>query len=337
MSDHALRSVPAPVAPLSPTPPWLVPLTARLDAARRSGRFPHSLLLQGSPGIGARWLSEWIASALLCMHTDRAPCGECRACRWIAQREHPDLMILDTSEDSRQIRIEQVRELAGELALRSHQGGARVALLLNADALNRNSANALLKTLEEPPPGAFLVLAAALPSRLPATIRSRCQTLRLPQPGRAASLEWLRLADPRADWEAVLDIVGENPLTAREVEPAAAVRLRADTLEGLERAMRRQGNTAELAERWSKSELPLRLRLFETWLTNRIRASVSKPVITAEMRPEAHLSGGKYVMNIGPLFELLEGVRELQSALEGPINRSLALELLLARLGARAA
>jgi len=158
MSDHALRSVPAPVAPLSPTPPWLVPLTARLDAARRSGRFPHSLLLQGSPGIGARWLSEWIASALLCMHTDRAPCGECRACRWIAQREHPDLMILDTSEDSRQIRIEQVRELAGELALRSHQGGARVALLLNADALNRNSANALLKTLEEPPPGAFLVL-----------------------------------------------------------------------------------------------------------------------------------------------------------------------------------
>jgi DNA polymerase-3 subunit delta' len=173
-----------------------------------------------------------------------------------------------------------------------------------------------------------------LPSRLPATIRSRCQTVRLPQPSRAASLAWLRSVDARADWDAVLDIVGENPLTALEVEPAAAARLRADTVEGLERTLRRQGNPAELAERWSKSELPLRLRLFETWLTNRIRAAVSKSVITAEMRPEAHLPAAKYVMNIGPTFELLEGVRELQSALEGPINRSLALELLLVRLAA---
>ena len=338
--------------PLSAAPSWLVPLIAQLDSARRNGRFPHSLLLQGSPGIGSRWLAEWIASALLCTHADRAPCGECRACCWVAQGEHPDLIILDTGEESRQIRIEQVRELAAQLALRSHQGGARVGLLLNADALNRNAANALLKTLEEPPSGAFLVLAAALPSRLPATIRSRCQTIRLPQPSRPASLAWLRAgepgaanpdvanphaANPHADWDAVLDIVGENPLTARDVDPAAAARLRADTLEGLERTLRRQGDTAELAERWSRSELPLRLRLFETWLTNRIRARVSKPVITAELRPEAHLPGAKYVMNIGPVFELLEGVRELQSALEGPINRSLALEVLLARLAARAA
>jgi len=318
-------------------PPWLAPLITQLEAARRTDRFPHSLILQGARGIGAAWLAGWIAAALLCTESTRAPCGECRACRWVANGEHPDLTVLDTDEQSKQIRIEQVRELAANLALHAHQGGARLGLILNADALNRNAANALLKTLEEPPNGAFLVLAAAAPSRLPATIRSRCQVLRLANPGRTGSLAWLRSIEPQADWEAVLDIVGDNPLTARAVEPAAAARLRADTLAGLERTFRRQENTAELAEQWSRSELSARLRLFETWLTNRIRASVAKPVITSEMRPDAHLPESKYVMNIAPTFELLEGVRELQFALEGPINRSLALELLLARLAARTA
>ncbi len=93
-------------------------------------------------------------------------------------------------EESRQIRIEQVRELADELALTSHQGGYKVGILTPADALNRFAANALLKTLEEPPARTLLILVATQPSRLPATILSRCQRLRVraPEPRAGARL-----------------------------------------------------------------------------------------------------------------------------------------------------
>ncbi len=81
-------------------------------------------------------------------------------------------------EDSRQIRVEQIRELSEQLALTAHGGGATVALIAPADAMNANAANALLKTLEEPRAGVTLLLVASVPSRLPATILSRCQSLR---------------------------------------------------------------------------------------------------------------------------------------------------------------
>src|SRR5581483_3689892 len=93
---------------------------------------------------------------------------------------HPDWIQVQPVDDSRQIRIEQVRDLAQELSLTSHQGGYKVGVLSPADVLNRFAANALLKTLEEPPPRTVLILVATQPSRLPATILSRCQRIRVP-------------------------------------------------------------------------------------------------------------------------------------------------------------
>jgi len=316
--------------------PWLREQIASLTAARQAGRLPHSLLLQGSAGIGADWLAQWIARLLLCTAAGHEPCGRCRACRWVNEEQHPDLLVVRAIEDSRQIKIEQIRDLSVELGLKSHQGGFRVGVIHSADALNRFAANALLKTLEEPRPDTVLILTAALPSRLPATIRSRCQMLRLRQPTRAACLAWLKGLDATADWAAVLDVVGDNPLAAREVDAAQAAALRAETLHGLEQVARRHASPLELAETWSRSELALRLRLFETWLTNRIRAQALKPVISTEMRPVTQLHNAKSIMNIGPTFELLDGVRELQALLDSPINRSLALERLLLQLAVQA-
>src|SRR6185312_6892575 len=104
--------------------------------------------------------------------------------------------------ESKQLRIEQVRELAEELALTSHQGGYKIGILSPADSLNRFAANALLKTLEEPPPRTLLILVASQPSRLPPTILSRCQKLRVQPPKRAESLEWLQQTRGAGDWNA---------------------------------------------------------------------------------------------------------------------------------------
>ncbi|HEX7417896.1 MAG TPA: hypothetical protein VF315_07575, partial [Steroidobacteraceae bacterium] len=168
--------------------PWLDAALESFRRARASGRLPHAVLIQGSAGVGAQVLAQQLAQLCLCRGPSPQPCGQCLDCRQVAAHEHPDCHEVIPLEDSKQIRIEQIRELASELALTSHRPGYKIGLLWPADALNRNAANALLKTLEEPPPRTLLVLVAAVPSRLPATLLSRCQRVRIAAPERAQSL-----------------------------------------------------------------------------------------------------------------------------------------------------
>jgi len=178
-----------PAAPAAPS--WLAAAMSALGTAHDQGRMPHALLIHEAPGTGGDWLATWAAALVLCERGKAAPCGDCTACRRIASLHHPDVNWVRLQEDSRQIRIEQVRELAAELALTSHSGGYKVGILTPADSLNRFAANALLKTLEEPPARTLLILVATEPSRLPPTVLSRCQRLRVRAPGRAESVAWL--------------------------------------------------------------------------------------------------------------------------------------------------
>ena len=174
------------------TPDWLIPIENSIAQAHASAHLPHALLIHEAPvreGV-ARPVDR--AAGVVLRSAGPQPCGSCVSCQRVAHRQHPDLLVVRPLEDSRQLRIEQVRELAEELALTSHQGGYKVGVLSPADALNRFAANALLKTLEEPTANTLLILVAVEPSRLPATILSRCQRIRIPAPSRAAQLRWLR-------------------------------------------------------------------------------------------------------------------------------------------------
>src|SRR5690349_1324041 len=111
------------------TPKWLLPATTALRAAYAADRMPHALLIHDSPGAGGEWLAQWAASLALCLTPTEAPCGHCEGCRRVAADQHPDLTRVVPIEESKQLRIEQVRDLAAELALTSHQGGYKVGLL----------------------------------------------------------------------------------------------------------------------------------------------------------------------------------------------------------------
>ncbi len=298
------------------TLPWAANEMAALRAAFEGNRMPHALLIHEAPGAGGDWLASWVAQMVL--GTDRDT--------------HPDWISVRPIDESRQIRIEQVRELAQELALTSHQGGYKVGVLSPADVLNRFAANALLKTLEEPPQRTVLMLVATQPSRLPATILSRCQRVHVRAPSRAEALSWLESNRGRADWKSVLDILGEAPLLAAQADAAAVVQIGGEVRRGLEETAAGASDPVATAERWCRSELPLRLRCFENWLTDRIRGAVARPGFLTEVGAVTHLQRPDTVLNIRRLFELLDGVRDLKSALETPINRSLALEGLLRRL-----
>ena len=303
-----------------------------LKGARAADRMPHALLIHDAAGAGGDWLARWVAKLTLCTNATAAPCGSCAGCKRVAADQHPDLIVVQPIDDSKQIRIEQVRELAAELALTSHQGGYKVGILTPADAFNRFAANALLKTLEEPSPRTLLMLVASTPSRLPATILSRCQRIAVPPPKRAESVAWLEANVGAGDWNAVLDTLGEAPFLAATADATAIPQLGGETRRTLEELEQGSADPCTTAERWSRSELALRLACFENWLTDRIRRQSTAPAFSAEMRGATHLPRAASVMNIRGLFELVDGVRDLKLQLDSPINRSLALESLLRRL-----
>lgn len=199
--------------------PWNQPVLDSLKAMRE--RLPHALLLHGPRGVGKLALAERMAQLLLCEHSDRAarPCGQCDACRWYLAGNHPDFRRVEpeaiakvpsaaeeegeegaaaeaparrTKQPSLFIRIEQIRELANFLNLGSHRGALRIALVHPAEELYPNAANALLKSLEEPPPGAVFILVSHRPARLLPTIRSRCVALPVPIPPQEQSIGWLK-------------------------------------------------------------------------------------------------------------------------------------------------
>ncbi len=199
------------------------------------GRLPHALLFHGRPGIGKLHLAEVLAQSLLCenMVGDGLACGSCAACGWFAAGNHPDYRLIQpealssADEDmeageaeeegkkksSKQIKIEQIRALSDFLNLGAHRNGSRVVLIHPAESMNPGSANALLKSLEEPSAGVIFLLVSHQPRRLLATVRSRCHALALSIPPRELSLRWLQGQGSKAT-AATLAFAGDAPLEA---------------------------------------------------------------------------------------------------------------------------
>ena len=207
---------------MSALAPWLQdPLQRALDALV-SERLAHALLICGPAHIGKRTFADALAKTLLCRErVEGAACGHCRSCVLFdlhapvdprevrpdgnlvhpdGRRGHPDFRIVsyELNEKAKPIKmfgvitVDQMRDLGGWFALTSQRGGAQVALIEPANAMNENASNALLKTLEEPMRDRYLLLLCESPMQLSATIRSRCQRVELQPPSAPTGLDWLR-------------------------------------------------------------------------------------------------------------------------------------------------
>ena len=315
--------------------PWLQPALQQLQRARSAGRFPSALLIHDPHGIGGEAVAQYAARLALCRMSN-APCGECRDCRLFEAQQHPDYLVVTPLEDSKQIRVEQVRELCEQLSLTAHSGPATVAVLSPADSMNVNAANALLKTLEEPRAGVTLILISAVPSLLPPTILSRCRRLTLRAPPRDASIAWLERRRGRGSWADVLDVLGEAPFEAWRSDPGEVALVKRDTERALESAAGGRLDTTLIADQWGRAEnLELRLTCFANWLTSRIDQGMRGAGKSREMRSGAHLPEFESDMNMTALLRLLDGVYDLRRLRLSSINRPLALELLLRGLAPR--
>jgi DNA polymerase-3 subunit delta' len=218
--------------------PWQAPLWQR--ALEGESRRAHALLLSGPPGQGKRSFAECYAARVLCTRPgpDGHACGQCDGCRLRLSGNHPDLLRIvpeaelaegdapsGKTKPSTQILIEQIRSLREQLGVTAHQSDTRVILIDPAEAMNLNTANALLKLLEEPPPGSLFLLVTAAPRRLMPTIRSRCQVWTFPQPDPAQAAAWLD-AEVGPGAAALLALCGGMPVAAARLARQGGAALR---------------------------------------------------------------------------------------------------------------
>lgn len=199
--------------------PWHSNDLERLSARAYSGSLSHALLIESRELRSAEAFAQAACRTLICQRRVAGGCGECRGCELIQAETHPDRFAVK-HENETQIRVDTIRDLIEWSQKTAQIGGVKVAIIEGCERMNRNAQNALLKVLEEPTSDTYLVLVTADPQRLLATVRSRCERMRLTCPSQQEALDWVNRQlseDQIALSDQALAFAQGEPLAAIEV------------------------------------------------------------------------------------------------------------------------
>ncbi len=234
-------------------------------------RYSHANLYIGARASGTEELALAISRFLLCLaQPDARPCGECKSCILLQKDGHPDLHILKTEEGSTTIKIDAVRGVLHSISQTSQLGGAKVVLIMAPEEMNENSANALLKGLEEPSDNTFFLLVSYEPSRLLATIRSRCVSLSIAKPSRRQALDWLEQNGIR-DAELMLTEAGGAPLIAAQWNRGQMFEQRQLILDSLQALVADSSALTKCAKDLSALDVKFLVEQLVSWVQNAVR------------------------------------------------------------------
>jgi DNA polymerase-3 subunit delta' len=309
--------------------PWQLTQWQRLQQLHAANRLPHALLLAGPAGVGKKRFALALAQSLLCENAETGgACGSCRQCELIKPGSHPDIKGLGLEDKSKQIKIDQVRELVAGFAQTSQQGGYKVAIIAPAEAMNTSAANGLLKSLEEATDNTLLLLISDAPSQLLPTIRSRCQRLDFPVPDEGEALQWLvgQLPADAAAEQLLMESSG-RPLTALAMFQQDGLEHRLQLSRDCLALFNQQVSALKVAEKWLDYELGDCL----LWLSQKLSA-----MIAFRQGGRDHLLDQQWLKvassaNVQQLFWLLDEINQLLGHLRrgGNPNHQLALEKIL--------
>ena len=214
--------------------PWQKALWQQICQQKQRGRIAHAYLLGGDAGLGKADFAQAFAALLLCENaTTDAACGQCRSCTLLASGSQPDFLEIAPEEGSKVVKIDQVRQMADFIGKTRHGAVAKLVILHQADALNGAAANALLKTLEEPPGNTVLLLLSNRPGALLATIRSRCQKLHFRIPEWQDAAAWLATKLPELDSQFLLQQAQGRPLQALRMHSDGSLETGLKVLRGI--------------------------------------------------------------------------------------------------------
>jgi DNA polymerase-3 subunit delta' len=299
--------------------PWQAESWSRLQRAFGTDSVPHALLLSGTVGIGKAHFGNALTALLLCHNPGNdLPCGRCRSCHLLQVGSHSDHLLLQPEGKSRAIKIDQVRTLIEFVNQTPGLGKRKVVLIHPAETLNLNAANALLKCLEEPSRGTYFILVSHVSSSLPATIRSRCQLLTMPEPTPEQSRSWLDQFTGSADIsKALLAVTNGQPTAALTLFKNGGLVQQQELQDGLDALVNGQILAIEFPRLVAELDLGVVLGLFSRRLQTSIRASAEQQ--SANQRQQ---------------FLLLDELHRLQRAVlhGGNPNRQLTIENCAAQL-----
>ncbi len=322
-------------------------------------RLHHGILVNARPGTGMREFAFALAQFFICESPDqsnRSACQVCQNCRLFIAGSHPDFHAVTSefetvhgrialltaysdryqdakerekkSRPSRVISVDQVRKLISRFSTHTHIASTRVALIMPADRLNTNAANALLKLLEEPPDQSILILATSETVRLPKTILSRCVLFSLAAPNRQQSLHWLEDFIPDEFRITALDLSNNEPLNARAMYEAGQLEDRQSYLKGLISTLENKIYPLDLAQKVAKMEFDNVLLWFAQFV---IELVVWK---AAGQRPSWGNLGSvdPAVLSMDRLCALYDRITHYRKISRGSVNEQLAMEDLLISL-----
>lgn len=314
--------------------PWQLGVWQGLMERRAQQRLPHAILLTGLSGLGKRHLATTLAHAMLCEMPleDGTACGGCRSCLLLAAGSHPDYLLIEPEEEGKGIGIDKIRALSEFQSLGSQYGRGRVVQLQPADALNPNSANALLKTLEEPSGNTTLLLSTDRPLSLLATIRSRCQQIALrPALGSEANA-WLRSQSQHAEFydDSLLKMSGGAPLRALHWAASGEIKWREERCAELVALERDEHSAVKLAQGWFEIGSERILPWFYGMVLDLLRLKqVPQAAPHANPRLQQQLHHLADRVDLDFLQALAERMQEWMRSMRGQLNQQLLLEELL--------
>jgi len=313
--------------------PWLHEPLRRIEAARASGRLGHAWLIVGPRGVGKINLARVVAERLLTGETAppavlaAADAAAAMRDRHLPADHHPDLHWVFPEEDKHTISIDQIRAVGEELGLKAYAGAAKVVIIEPADVMTTPAANSLLKMLEEPPSGTFLLLVTHRPDSLPSTIRSRCQQMPVAAPPSAELAAWLGSL-PDVELEDLGLLAGGTPVSMAELAEVDNWNIVSKLDDELLAVSQDRADAQAVAAGWLKTE-PERVL---TWLCGRIagairaRAAGTTPVTD---KRAATLHNAWRNLTLATLIDQHGRVERLLGQLGSGLNYELALQALL--------
>ncbi len=314
--------------------PWHEPQWQSLmqDPARLS----HALLLVGLPGLGKVAFAARLARSLLCGEPgpQTRACGACKGCLLLRAGTHPDLRLVEPAEEDKPITVDQVRALVDFAMTRPHTAKRKVVLMHPAQAMNLNAANSLLKLLEEPPLGNVFVLVSDRPTRLPATVRSRCRRVEFKPPPADAGTAWLtEQGAGAAEAGALLALASGAPLRALTLREAGFLDQRAELLDDMDAIRRHSADPVSRAARWQGLGPEICLEWLQRLISDLIKLAMlgesATSLVNVDLAPRLH--GLVEGLHLKQLYGFSDAVSEARELLKSPLDNLLLLEDILIR------
>jgi len=308
---------------------WQQSQMQRLENAIEHRRLPHAILFSGTQGIGKCHLADCLVYTTLKKHSISDNFKTL-----LDAGTHPDVHHILLPDDKKQIGVDQIRDLSEQLSLTPQLSEIKIAIIQPAELMNRNAANALLKTLEEPAGNTLIILVSHNPGSLPQTIRSRCQHIPLNLPTNDEATAWLN-GQGIENSQAYLDLASGAPLLAKVAAENDWLGQYQGLLEDLSALTEHRLNMVSASAQWQDVEVSVLIQ----WLKNLVKILIQSKMngqITSEM-------AGSFLKNLKisvdridlvKLFDYSDFLNQCEREISNNLNRELFLEQIFNRWAA---